>query len=181
MNNWLGKLDKYKYGLFVMVAFYLIFSSIRFQYGFVDRPDLSEILNQKPDDIIELKLEPIEMVEQRMNATGEIQNVARDENSNGSSSSSGNNNNYESSYGSSKSLEDVEQSVYDLEKSFYDETGGAAKRAEIQKGMDAKKKEQDEKNKNKTSSTSSSSQQNSVGNASKGKVLVSYNLKGRNG
>lgn len=181
MNNLLERLDKYKYGMFAMVAFFIIFSSIRVKYGFVERPDISHLLNKKPDDVIELKLEPLELVELRMNATGEVKNAARNENSDGSSSSGSNNNsNYESYYGSAKSLNDVEQSVYDLEKSMFEETGGASARAEIQKGIEQRKKEQQEANKNKPTSPSSSTQKSS-GDATKGKVLVSYNLSNRTG
>lgn len=180
MNDLLSRLDKYKYGLFVMVAFFIIFSSIRIQYGFVERPDISHLLNKKQDDVIELKLEPVEIVEQRMNATGEVKNVARDENSDGSGGSSGNNN-YES-YSSARSLNDVEQSVYDLEKSYFEETGGEQKRADIQKEMEQRKKEQEEQNKNKASNTNSNgNSKNSVGSSAKGNVLVSYSLKNRNG
>ena len=83
MNDFLSRLDKYKYGLFAMVAFYILVSSIRVQYGFIQRPDISHLLNKKADDVIELKLEPMEIVEQRMMATGEVKNAARDENSMG--------------------------------------------------------------------------------------------------
>lgn len=182
MNDLISKIDKYKYGLFVMIALFIIFSSIRVQYGFVERPDISHLLNKKADDVIELKLEPVELVEQRMNATGEVKNVARDENSDGSSAgSSGSSNNYESYY-SSKSLSDVEQSVYDLEKSFFNESGGAEQRAEIQKEMEKRKKEQEELNKNKNNNQNpNNNSKNTAGNAESGRVLVSYSLKDRNG
>lgn len=181
MNNLLSRLDKYKYGMFFMVAFFIIFSSIRVKYGFVDRPDISHLLNKKPDDVIELKLEPLELVELRMNATGEVKNAAHDENSDGASSSGSNHSNNQSYYGSAKSLNDVEQSVYDLEKSMFEEAGGAATRAEIQKGMEQRQKEQQELNKNKPTSPSSSSTQKSSGDSNKGNVLVSYNLANRTG
>jgi TonB family protein len=181
MNDLLSRLDKYKYGMFFMVAFFIIFSSIRVKYGFVDRPDISHLLNQKPDDVIELKLEPLELVELRMNATGEVKNATHDENSDGSSSSSSSNSSdYKSYYGSAKSLNDVEQSVYDLEKSMFEEAGGAATRAEIQKGMEQRQKEQQDANKNKSNSTSSSTQK-SAGDSNKGKVLVRYNVANRTG
>jgi TonB family protein len=181
MNNMLSKLDKYKYGFFAMIAFYVIFSSIHIQYGFVERPDISHLLNRKPDDVIELKLEPMEMVEQRMNATGEVKNAARDENSNGKSSGSGDNSSYESQYKNAKSLSDVEQSVYDLERSMFEETGGVQRRAEIQGEMDKRKKQQEELNKTKNTSKSAGGTQNSVGDSPKGEVLVSYSLKSRSG
>lgn len=180
MNNLISKLDKYKYGLFAMIFFYVLFSSIRVQYGFIDRPDISHLLNKKADDIIELKLEPMEIVEQRMNATGEVKNAARDENSNGKSSGSGNSSS-ESHYGSAKSLSDVEQSVYDLERSMFEEAGGFQERAKIQSEMDKRKKEQEEKNKTKNNTKAGGSSTNSVGDSPKGEVLVSYSLKGRNG
>lgn len=181
MNNLLSRLDKYKYGMFFMVAFFIVFSSIRVKYGFIERPDISHLLNKKADDVIELKLEPLELVEQRMNATGEVKNAAHNENSDGSSSSGSNNNSgNQSYYGPSKSLKDVEQSVYDLEKSMFEETGGATTRAEIQKGMEQRKKEQEEANKNKPASSSSSTQK-SAGDSNKGRVLVRYNVANRTG
>lgn len=183
MNNFLISLDKYKYGLFVMLVLYIISTSIRIQYGFVERPDLSNLLNPTPTEYIELKIEPLEMVEQRMNATGDIKNVVRDENSNGSSESNSNSDyKRESYYGNAKSLDDVDKSVYDLEKSFYDEAGGSQTRSQIQSDMDKRKKEQEEKERSKENAAkSSAATQNSVGTAQKGSVLVSYSLKDRKG
>lgn len=180
MNNLLSKLDKYKYGLFAMIAFYIIFSSIRVQYGFVERPDISHLLNRKADDVIELKLEPLELVEQRMNATGEVKNASRDENSDGKAGGAVGSSDHESYYGSAKSLKDVEQSVYDLEKSMFEEAGGASQRAEIQKEMEQRKKNQEDNNKIKNNNPGSSSQKSS-GDSPKGEVLVSYSLKNRSG
>ncbi|MCO5261010.1 MAG: energy transducer TonB [Crocinitomicaceae bacterium] len=184
MNNLITKLDKYKYGISVMLIFYIISTSIRIQYGFVERPDLSDLLQQNTEEIIELRLEPPEMVEQRINATGEVKNAVNDENSNGKSNFSGGNDDYqqESYYKNAKSLKDVENSVYDLEKSLFNESGGAQSREQIQSDMDKRKKEQEEKNKsNNNSNKASSTAQNSVGDAQKGTVLVSYNLKDRKG
>lgn len=182
MNDFLSRIDKYKYGLFAMVAFYIIVSSIRVQYGFIQRPDISHLLNKKADDVIELKLEPMEIVEQRMTATGEIKNAARDENSSGQSDGSSSNSSSDRSYSNSKSLADVEQSVYDLEKSMFEEAGGAIRRAEIQGDMEKRKKAQEEAEKTKSAAAKSAgANQNSVENSSKGEVLVSYSLKGRNG
>lgn len=181
MNNLLSRLDKYKYGLFVMVIFYVIFSSIHIQYGFVEKPDISYLLNRKPDDVIELKLEPIEMVEQRINATGEIQNATRNENSSGNSSDGGNGSPYESQYTNAKSLKDVEQSVYDLERNLFEEAGGAQQRAEIQKEIERRKKEQEDNSKNKTLNSKSTGTSGGTGDSAKGEVLVSYSLKGRSG
>lgn len=182
MNDFLSKLDKYKYGLSVMLVLYIFSTSIRIQYGFVDRPDLSNLLNPTPTEYIELKIEPLEMVEQRMNATGETKNVVRDENSNGSSQSDNSDYKRESYFGNAKSLEDVDKSVYDLEKSFYSETGGSQARSQIQSEMDKRKKEQEDKDKSKENAAkSNTSSQNSVGTAQKGSVLVSYSLKDRKG
>ncbi len=178
MNNLLEKLDKYKYGLFFMVVIFVIFSSIRMQYGFVDRPDLGRFLNQPPD-VIELKLEPMEMVEQRINATGEVKNAVRDENSEGSGGNSGTSND---SYSSAKSSQSAEQSIQDLEQSYYSETGGAEKRAAIQKEMDKRKSDQDEANKKKANNQSTGNNKNTEGTAkTSGPVLVSWNLKDRSG
>ena len=167
--------------MFFMVAFFVVFSSIRVQYGYIESPDY-HIMKNKPEEYIELKIEPIEMVEQRMNATGEVKNAANDENSNGAASSNQNQSsgNNQESYHSSRSLQDVEQSVRDLEKSFYNETGGAQRREEIQKEMDQRKKEQAEKDKNKANNNSGSTTK-TAGNSTKGNVLVSYNLKDRSG
>lgn len=181
MNDLISKLDKYKYGLFAMVIIYVAFSSIRVQYGFVNRPDISYLLNKKPNDVIELKLEPLELVEQRMNATGEVKNAARNENSDGAADNSGGNNTNESYHGSSKSLNDVEQSVYDLEKTFFEESGGALQRHNIEKEREERKKKQDELTNNKNKNASSSSTQKSAGDSPKGEVLVSYSLKSRTG
>lgn len=176
MNNLLARLDKYKYGLFFIVALFVVFSSIRMQYGFIDRPDLSYLLN-KPPDVIELKLEPMEMVEQRMNATGEVKNAVRDENSNGSGGSSGSSN---ESYSSAKSLQAAEQNIYDLEQSFYSETGGAEKRAAIQQEMDKRKKEQEEDSKVRAkNSQQAGNNKNTEGTNTSGQVLTSWNLKNR--
>ena len=83
MNNMLAGLDKYKYGIIAMLLFYIGATTIRIQYGFVERPDLSDLLQQNPQEVIELKLESPEVVEQLMNATGEVKNAINDENSNG--------------------------------------------------------------------------------------------------
>lgn len=181
MNNFLARLEKYKYGMFVMVVFFVAFSMIRIQTGFVERPNLAEILNTKQDDLIELKIEPIEMVEERIAASGAVQNLVNDENSNGKGSSGGNMATPES-YTSARSLKDVENSVYELERSFFEETGGAQARAAIQKEMDQRKKEQEAKQqKNETNTTQKGGGQNSVGTSVKGNVLVSYSLKNRSG
>lgn len=181
MNDLLDKLDKYKYGLFVMVGLFMVVSMIRIQTGFVRRPDLSDILNTKPNDLIELKLEPVEIVEQRMMATGEVKNSVNDENSSGSASNSSSNNSPSQGASSHKSLQAAEQSVYDLEKSLYAESGGAEARAAIQRDMDQRKKEQEEQNKKKAEAAAASGGQKTAGNSSKGNVLVSYNLTNRNG
>lgn len=179
MNDLLSRLDKYKYGMFVMVVFFIIFSSIRIQYGFVERPDINHLLNKKADDVIELKLEPIELVEQRMNATGEVKNAVRDANSDGSGGSSGSNR-YES-YTSARSLNEVEQGVYDLEQSYFNETGGAEERAAIQKEMEQRKKEREESVKNQNTQGAGNSRKSPAGGAVKGNVLVDFNLKNRSG
>lgn len=183
MNNMLAGLDKYKYGIIAMLLFYIGATTIRIQYGFVERPDLSDLLQQNPQEIIELQLETPEVVEQMMNATGEVKNAINDENSNGQSSDGGDESyQQESYYGNAKSLKDVENSVYELEKSFYNETSGAQSRAQIQSDMDKRKKEQEELNKTKnTNNKTGGASSNSVGDSQKGMVLVSYNLKDRKG
>lgn len=166
-------LEKYKYGLFVIIAFYILSVTIRIQYGFVKRPDLSKLLQQDKVEYIELKIEPKELVEKRMLATGKVQNAARNENGEELNS------NPESYYGENRSLDQVEQSVYDLEQQFYKESGGDQTRSNIRervKELEALR----QTNQNKSNKTTTPIN-NTSGNATSGKVLVSYDVEDRNG
>jgi len=170
----LSHLNKYKYGLLVMMVIFVLSLAIRVQYGFVERPDINELLHRKTDDVIELKLEPVEVVEERMNfQESDVKNATRNENNTESQSES-----MYQSYYSSKSMGDIERSVYDLEQAFFEESGGAQMRASIQRETEQRKQEIEKESPPKPSVVSATS---SVGNATKGNVLVSYSLKGRTG
>jgi len=171
-NKLIARLDKYKYGLFVMLIFFVASLTIRVQYGFVERPDISHLLHRKEDDVIELHLEPPELVEQRMLFDGQqVQNTTRDENSTQSSPPV-------SFYGK-QSLSEVENSVYELEKTLFAQAGGSQIRASIQQETEQQKKRQKQELQEVNTKLNQPNQPNSAGNATQGNVMVSYNLKDR--
>jgi len=179
-NNIIDQIDKYKYGLFVMTIIFVLSLLIRVQYGFVERPDINKLLHRKTDDIIELKLETIEETEQRMSfENNDIRNITRNENS---EESNGNGSQYDysnQSIYSGKSLKDVEQSIYALEQTFFDQAGGAQTRASIQQEIEQRKQQQ--KDTETQRNTTFSANIKSAGNSTKGNVLVSYSVKNRTG
>jgi len=175
-------IDKYKYGLFVMTIFFVLSLVIRVQYGFVERPDINKLLHRNTDDMIELKLETIEEVEQRMNfEQGDIRNLTRNENSDDSDGNGSQYNYLQQSLYSSKSLKDVERGVYDLEQSLFEQAGGTQTRASIKQETEQRKQQIKQQTNDFSDASTPSATTKSVGRSTKGNVLVSYNLENRTG
>ena len=182
MNNFINYIEKHKFGIFAAVLvnvgifMYLQIPQIEFEYEI--SPYLMDASLVIPDDPESLELNPdFEIIRQQSNPQ-EIKNASRDINDTRPQSDKDYSSNKSDYKG--KSLSQVEQSVYDLEKQLFEEAGGAAKRNEIQKEAADRKKEiqkQEELNNNKNNASSSSSASN---NAPKGDVLVQTDLKGRN-
>lgn len=168
MNKFLDKIDKYKYGITAAVFTYLVIfvyiqlPSVEYQYqisGFLLEADM-----EIPPDEIQLLPENIKV---DLNVAKEIKNAVRDENDTRKQS--------EKSFTSQKDLRNVDKSVQDLEKQFYEESGGKAERDKIAKEMEQRKLDQDKNTaKNPTNQNTSGSN-----NAPPSNVLASWNLKDR--
>lgn len=170
MNNFLDNIDKYKFGIVAAFATYIgIFVYVQLpsiEYSYEISPYLLEADMEIPEDEIQLLPENITI---DVSVAREVKNTIKDENDTRKKS--------EKNWSSQKSLNAVEQSVYDLEKEFYKESGGQAEREKIQLEMEKRKKEE-EKNaqKNPVNSTTNSKGND---NAYSGATLASFNLKNR--
>jgi outer membrane biosynthesis protein TonB len=163
-------IDRYKYGIIAVFVVYIgIFMYLQMetykQYfpiqPFFDDPSL--IL---PEEEVEIKPENIEMPEGFV--PGEVKNMSRDVNDSRKRS--------DDKYFQNKSAKQVEQETRDLERKYFEETGGEAKRRAIQQEMEQRKK--DRSNTSTSNNTQSTSQQG--GNtAYSGNVMVDWSLKSR--
>lgn len=171
MNDFLDKIDKFKYGIlaavftYFCIFMYVQWPSVEFEYQI--SPYLLEAEMEIPEDEIELLPENIK-VDMSFNAKKDIKNTSRDENDTRERS--------DKNYSPNRSLQDVEQDVRDYEQKMFEEAGGKTERERIKQEMDKRKAEQNKKNTNKQPTN-----QNQPGgnNAPKGDVLVSWSLKGR--
>ncbi len=180
MNKFINYIEEHKYGIFaaflvnVGAFIYLQIPQIELEYEI--SPYLLEASIQIPDDPEQLELNPdFEIIRQQQSGNS-IKNATRDVNDTRPQSDK----DYSSrkSEHQGKSLKQVEQSVYDLERQFFEETGGASRRSNIQKEAEQRKKELDAKAESQQSSSNSSNSDGSP-NAPKGDVLVQTDLKGR--
>jgi len=168
MNNFLDKIDRYKYGItaavftYLLIFVYIQLPSVEYQYQIKDF--LLEADMEIPPD--EIKLLPENIIVD-LKVAKEIKNSSRDENDTRKQS--------EKNFTSQKEMRNVDQSVEDLEKQFYAESGGKAVREKITKEMEQRKLDQ-EKNTTKTPNNQSAVGSN---NAPPANVLASWNLKDR--
>lgn len=181
MSNFINYIEEHKYGIFAAVLvnvgifIYLQIPQIDFEYEI--SPYLLDAALEIPDDPESLELNPDFEIIRQQQSFQDVKNASRDMNDTRPQSDK----DYSStkSEHSNKSLSQVEQSVYDLEKQFFEETGGDAKRSEIQKeAADRKKEIQRLEEQNKSKQTTPNNGGGSA-NAPKGDVLVQTDLKGR--
>ncbi len=171
MNKFLDQIEKHKFGIVAAFATYLaIFiyvqlPSVEFEYQL--SPYLLAADLEIPPDEIQLLPENIAV---DLSVAREIKNAVRDENDTRKQSTK--------NWSSQKEMSKVDQSVEELEKQFYEESGGKAQRDKIQADMELRKKEQE---KNKTSKSEKNDNMNNAGaeNAPPPNVLASWNLKNR--
>lgn len=173
MNKFFYYIDKYKYAIVSVFALYtgifVYLQLVTYSQYFPIEPFFEKSEVDIIEDELELTPENLEIAQSQTG--GEVKNTSRDMNDTRQRS--------EENWYTNKSTGDVEKSVKDYEKSLYSETGGEAKRAAIQKEMDARKTQNS--NKSSTNSNSKSSTTTQGGNtAAAGSVMVDWSLSGRN-
>lgn len=179
MSKFIRFLEQHKYGVFaaflvnVGIFIYLQIPQIKFEYEI--SPYILEASLEIPENEIELNPD-FEIIKAQNQSFENVKNASRDIHDDRPQSDK----DYSSikSEHNNKSLSQVEKSVYDMEKQFFEEAGGSSKRDEIKKQTEIKKKEiQDAADKNNKQNQNSSAGGST--NAPKGDVLVQTDLKGR--
>lgn len=168
MNNFLDKIDRYKYGItaavftYLAIFVYVQLPSVEYQYEI--KAYLLEADMEIPPEEIQLLPENI-IVD--LKVAKNIKNATRDENDTRKQS--------ENNFTSQQDLRNVDKSVADLEKQFYEEAGGGKEREKIKQEMDQRKIDQAK------NTAKNPTNQNTTGsnNAPPANVLASWNLKDR--
>lgn len=164
-------IDRYKYGIIAVVATYIgIFMYLQMETYteyFAIQPFFESPQIVVPEEEIEIKPENIEMPSDFV--AGDVKNISRDVNDNRKRS--------DEKYFQNKSAKQVEQETRDLERKYFEETGGEAKRRAIQQEMEQRKKEQ--KTNTSNSSNKSNTSQQGGNTAYSGNVMVDWSLKSR--
>ncbi len=181
MNKLILFIEQHKYGVFaaflvnVGIFIYLQIPQIQFEYEI--SPYLLEASLQIPEE--EITLNPdFEIIKAQQNQSfQEVKNATRDMHDTRPQSDKDYSNNR--SEHKNKSLSQVEKSVYDMEKQFFEEAGGDAKRAEIKKDAEKKIKDMSDAAEKKNNQNKASAAGGGAPNAPKGDVLVQTDLKGR--
>lgn len=169
MTDFFDAIDRHKFGLLAALSVYIgLF--MYFEMGTYTTYDHYEPFHEGSyvdlnEEYLEVKPDNIEIPADY--ETGPVSNMAKDANDTREQS-------WEN-YSSHQSAQDVEQSVYDLEKQMYQESGGATERDKITQEMN--QREQDKQNQTTTTNTQQSN--NKGDNAFKGKTMVEWSLKGR--
>jgi hypothetical protein len=170
MNRIFDWIDKYKFGLIATVAAYIfIFSYLQMQSyteyfpiePFHDGPTI-----EKEEEIA---LDP-ENIEVPPDYQGDIKNISRDRNDKRERSADNWSQNQPSS---------GEQYAKDMEKKFFEETGGEAKRDAIRKQAEADRKKNEQNQKNAKSSSQNNTGTGGTNKAYAGSVMVDWELSDR--
>lgn len=170
MNNIFDWIDKYKFGLIAMVAGYIFIFSYLQVTSYTAYYPISPFQEgpQIVADEEEIELEQ-ENIQVPPDFSGEVKNISRDRNDSREKSMD----NWSESQPSSG-----EQYAKDMEKKFFEETGGEAKREAIRRQAEAQKKEQ-EKNKKNASKDPQKTSTSGSDKAYAGNVMVDWELSGR--
>lgn len=167
MNGFFEFVEKRKFGILAALAVYL-FLFVYMNLGTYQKYYVIPIWDERAQlesPEIQIKPENIE-VDQQTQFSGDIKSIAQDLNDKRTKS-------YEN-WSQNKTSQQAEQRVKDLEKQFFEESGGAQKRAEIQKKTLDNKQKQNENSQKKNENTTTGGDI-----AYKGSVMVSWVLADR--
>ena len=170
MNNLLGAIDKYKFGLiaaltaYVLIFMYLQMNSYQAVIHYEPFDDGARV--EIPEDEIELLPENI-LVPQDFN--GEVKNISRDANDDREKSNK--------NWSENKSVADVEAEYKKLEQQMYADAGGSKTRDEIRREMESRKEKDLEKVKNQNTNSTPT---NGGDKVYSGNVMVDWSLTSRN-